>query len=133
TSFAGPVEGQESRWNSARDFTEHGSPEARPPSDAFSGIAPSAGIPGTGTQLDPTWDADAMESPFHFTSTRNVPDEEDDTPGSGYFSDSIPEIRPNDPVTQLGPVGAVPVTVEPFEPARILARVGSEVILAGDL
>jgi len=74
-----------------------------------------------------------MESPFHFTSTRNVPNEEDDTPGSGYFSDSIPEIRPNDPVTQLGPVGAVPVTVEPFEPARILARVGSEVILAGDL
>jgi parvulin-like peptidyl-prolyl isomerase len=81
-------------------------------------------------------EADAGDSPYFLTSTSSAPPTEF-VPSSAatgpYFPDSVPEIRSDDPVMQGPASPRWQVTVEPFEPARILARVGSEVILAGDV
>lgn len=108
-------------------------PPNRSPTMVLAGTTMSSQTQGMGNRADVSAEPDVSDSPFHFTATGNPYAVESDIPDGAYFPDSIPEIRPNDPVKQLAPVGAVPVTVEPFEPARVLARVGSEVILAGDL
>jgi parvulin-like peptidyl-prolyl isomerase len=75
---------------------------------------------------------------LHLTSTAYQGDvgsesSEDSETSGPIFPDFIPAIQANDPVFREASGVLASITVEPFEPARILARVGSEVVLAGDV
>jgi parvulin-like peptidyl-prolyl isomerase len=102
------------------------------------GTTPSAGQTGSHPTPRATESVEPNErpSPYHFTSTGDAPPSElaPEVPATGpYFPDFVPQIQEDDPVFQGAASPDWKVTVEPFEPARILARVGSEVILAGDV
>jgi parvulin-like peptidyl-prolyl isomerase len=90
---------------------------------------PAEGESGT---MGAQYSEPSHSSDVHLTATGYHGENESADPGP-IFPDSVPAIQADDPVFRQRAGVPDSITVEPFEPARILARVGSEVILAGDV